>query len=126
MGERDVMYRLEIQRGDPLDLYLRVWDGRRSLGVLKNLTGYTGKMQVRPDWDSATVLLEPVVEIGSFAQTDRDGNPVTCNVHIGATDTQTTGLGFAQAVFDIQLTDAFGRPWTIARGIAVLAKDATR
>lgn len=129
MGERDVFWRLEIMRGDPLDIYLRVFEGNKALGNLKDLTGYTGRMQVRPDWDSETVLLEPVVEIGTFAQVDRNGNAVTCNVHAGATAemvAKDTMPDFSQAVFDIQLTDAFGRPWTIARGIAVLAKDATR
>lgn len=126
MGEQGTRYRLTIKRGDTLDGYLRVYDGVKANG-LKDLTDYTGRMHLRSEADSATVLLDFFVEVGTFAQTDRYGNAVTCNVHFAATAYQTGSLpDFGLGVFDIELTDPFGHPWTVVDGYAVLDKDVTR
>lgn len=128
MGERKTLHRLTIDRGDPLDIYLRVWDGPRGNGMLKGLTGYTGRMHIRPDADSDIILLAPLVTCGTFVQMDsRTGAAVTCNVHVSATAAQTAGLpDWGMGVFDIELIDTFGHPWTIVPGIALLRKDVTR
>ena len=128
MGERGPMYRLVITRGDTLDGYLRVFDGIKANG-LKDLTGYTGRMHVRTEPDSPDVLLSLFVECGTFTPTDsRSGEPVECNVHFAATAYQTANLpsDMGLCVFDIELTDPFGHPWTVVRGYAVLEKDVSR
>ena len=68
------------------------------------------------------------IELGTFTPTDsRTGLPVECNVHFGATATQTAALtDWGLGVFDIELTDAFGHPWTVVSGYAELDKDVSR
>ena len=126
MGEQGTMYRLIIDRGDTLTGYLRVFDGVKANG-LKDLTGYTGRMHVRTDPDSADVQLSLLVECGTFTPTDKSGTVVECNVKFEATAYQTGSLpDFGLGGFDLELTDPFGHPWTVVRGYAMLRKDYSR
>lgn len=126
MGEQGPKYRLTIKRGDPCSGYFAIYDGVKANG-LKDLTGYTGKMQVRATEDSETIALEFFVEIGAFSPTKIDGTVYPCNVRYEATHTQTAALkNWGLGVWDLQITDPFGRPWTTRDGVAVLEKDVSR
>lgn len=127
MGKLPKLYRIEIVRGDPLDIYGRVWDGDRSRGILKDFTGYSGRMHVRPDADSDLILLAPLLELGTFTTKNPKGVDVECNFHIAATHLQTQAYSFdGLAVFDAEWISPSGVPWTFMAGYVVLRKDATR
>lgn len=125
MGEQGPKYLMTITRGDSYSGYFAIYDGVKANG-LKDLSGYTGLMQVRATPDSA-VVLDFYVEVGTFSPTNINGDVVPCNVFFEATHTQTAALeDWGLGVWDLQLTDPYGHPWTVRDGFAVLKKDTSR
>lgn len=68
--------------------------------VAKDLTGYTGRMQLRESIESTTVLHSMTTENGGISI---DGPTGTIQLFIS--DTDTTAFDFDEAVYDLELID---------------------
>jgi len=67
-------------------------------GVAVDLTGYTGRMQIRETVDSTTVLLDLNTSNGGMAL-----GGVAGTITLASTATVTAALSFDTAVYDIEL-----------------------
>lgn len=86
-----------------------------------SITGYTGRMQVRPSKSSATILAEAEVIV--------DGINNQLIVYIS--DVDTTAMDWTRGLYDIELEnpDAIEpnvKVWRVAEGAARLSKEVTR
>jgi hypothetical protein len=82
---------------------------------VRDLTGWTGAMQIRPTADDATVYAEAVVTI------DIPTGVVTAVV----TDEETADATWRAGVYDLVITDGIN-PDTLAVGVARLRRSVTR
>lgn len=80
--------------------FSRVITFQGSDGVAVNLSGYTARMQVRADHESAVVLLSLTTENGGIALGGAAGT-----VTLTATATQTAALAAGEAVYDLELVN---------------------
>lgn len=80
--------------------FSRVITYQGSDGVAVNLTGYTARMQVRTDHESATTLLSLTTENGGITL-----GGVAGTVTLLATATQTAALDAGERVYDIELVN---------------------
>lgn len=78
--------------------FQRVITYQGSDGVAVNLTGYTARMQVRTDHESATVLLSLTTENGGITLGGAAGT-----VTLLGTATQTAALEAGEHVYDLEL-----------------------
>lgn len=89
-------------------------------GVPVDLTGYTGRMQIRPDVTSSTIIAD--------LTTENDGITIEANgvfnVFISATD--TANLNFDTAVYDLELIAPSGDVQRMLEGDVSLSLEVTR
>lgn len=112
---------LPVYRGDPVDASFRLYS-TPDRGVTKtylDLTGYTGRAQVRSSADDDVVLLELVVEVADPQEGDLLGV-----VMISSGPTGDVPPGFA--VWDLELTPPGGSPRTWLAGAVPVTGDVTR
>lgn len=83
--------------------------------LVRDLTGWTGAMQVRLTADSDTVLAEADVEV------DVDNGIVTATID----DDVTAGYTWRSGVYTLIITDGLGTDW-LAAGAARCVRGATR
>ena len=70
----------------------------KTLGVAMNLTGYTGKAEIRENKDAAALIVAFQVTV----------DPLIGSIVLSLTDTQTILLPGGIAVWDLVLTDPHG------------------
>jgi len=125
-----VRYNLAVYRGDDLVRTFAPWyrlpDGT---AAILDTTGWTGRMQVRPDPDSSVVLVEATTANG-YLTTGIQGSGdrrYALGLHIpGAVlgaDRLPAGL---VAVYDIELADTAGHKQTFYYGTFRVDGDVTR
>lgn len=123
---------IDIYRGDFFDFFFRVrervWDPATETyigGAYVNLTGWTGKAQIRATKDAVAVLAEFTVTFSNQAT-------VPGGVLFTLSGVQTAALPLtpappaSPAVYDMQLTNAAGEPRTFVAGFARVEGDVTR
>jgi len=69
----------------------------------KDLTGYTARMQIRPDIDSETILHEMTTENGGIAITELEGK-----ISLFISDTDSTAFDWEEGVYGLELIDTAG------------------
>jgi hypothetical protein len=86
-----------------------------------DLTGYTGRMQIRSDIDSATVIAELTSANGGVL-IDNTLKTITLNIPASTTAQFT----FTSAVYDLELVSAGNQVTQFCGGILTLYKEVTR
>jgi hypothetical protein len=115
-------YNIEIYKGDTYELFVRVRErlANGDPGDYLDLTGATGKAQVRASEASPTVVAEFTVTLGN--QTLTPGA-----VLLSLSSAETTAMVLASAGrWDFQITFADGKVRTLLRGTATLILEVTR
>lgn len=85
------------------------------------LTGYTGRMQVRPTVESATVLLDINTGNGRIAI-----NGLAGQITLTLTNTITAGLTFTSAVYDLEIVSGSGFVTRVMEGNITVSLEVTR
>lgn len=91
-------------------------------GDLVNLTGYSAKMQLRRDYESAM----PTIEL-----TSGEGGAITLGGSLGTisirlTATQTSNIPAGKYVFDLELTLLNGNTERLIEGTITVTREVTR
>jgi len=109
------MTEITIEAGAVLDLEFAYQEPDESA---VNVTGWTGRMQVRRDYSTAVPLLDLTATV--------DGPAGTFTVHADATATAALGVG--RAVWDIEVYPAADPAQAIrlASGVALITPEVTR
>lgn len=126
---------ITIRFGDAKEIFFRVrervWDpaanggaGGWVAGDYRDLTGWTVLSQIRQTTEDATILLTFTPTLGDQSDLVNGRGAVLLKL----TGVQTAGLArtLTSAVYDVQLTDAAGDPWTYIAGAVAFVKDTSR
>lgn len=96
------------------------WYNDDAQTVLRDLTGYTARMQIRPTVASTDVLLSLTntagITLGGTAGT----------IAIVMTDAQTAAFTFTTAVYDLEMITPSGDVIRLIKGTLTLDKEVTR
>lgn len=108
-----------IERGSTLNIPLTLTDAN---GAVRNLTGYTAKMQVRKDYADPDVLLELTHLAGLLIE------PLLGKVTIQRTAAQTAAFSWSRGVYDVELIAATDPPGTekLLAGTVIVGPEATK
>ncbi len=110
-------YKLKIEQGATLRVPLKWTAG----GIPVDLTGYKGRMQIRPDIDSNIVIHSLTSENGGIVFSPSTG---TFDLYISATD--TSAFDFVSAVYDLELVAPNNDVYRVIEGEVTLSKEVTR
>ena len=105
-----------IQQGADFNLEINWKDGDN---VPIDLTGATGRMQVRPNVNSATTLLDLTSEI-TFP------DPTQGEISINVSNTVTTNLLPGRHVYDLEIVESSGKVTRLLEGVARITPEVTR
>lgn len=111
------IYDITIEQGATFTLSA-TW--KDSTGAPVNLTGYSARMQVRPDYESEEVL----VSITSTSGIVLGGALGTIVATVSATDTQK--LNIQKGVYDLELQSTGGVVTRLLQGFATISREVTR
>ncbi len=111
-----VKLKLKIEQGATFRKRWR-W---RSGGVIVDLTGYTARMQIRPDVDSDMVLADLTTQNGKLFIENKEWFGIDLNPEF------TAGLNFEDAVYDYELVAPNGDVWRMLQGISTVSREVTR
>jgi hypothetical protein len=93
-----------------------------STGAVVDLTGYTGRMQIRASYTAATTIADLTVANGGIVIVGATGS-VTAHI----TATATAAMNFVQAVYDLEMVAPDGVTVTrLIQGAVTLSKEVTR
>lgn len=109
---------LLIEQGATFKQSLIVNDGS---GAPLNLTGFTARMQIRASVEAADSLIELTTENSRITLTPAQGR---VDLLISATD--TAGLTFESAVYDLEIVNAGGEVTRLVQGKVKLSREVTR
>lgn len=109
-------YNITCEQGSTFTKTLTIKDAS---GVARNLSTFTARMQVRPDIDSATKLLDLTSGAGDITL-NSSGVVV---ISINATNTAALTQG---GVYDLEIIDGSGTVERVIQGNFVLSKEVTR
>lgn len=112
-------YKIKIDQGATLRLVFTWKTGATQIPV--DLTGYTGRMQIRSDISSPDIIKDLTTENGGITLGGVDGKIM---LYISALDTAT--FDFESAVYDIELIAANGDVIRILEGEVTLSPEVTR
>jgi hypothetical protein len=98
-----------------------VIQARNSDKTVMDLSGYTGKMQVRPTADSSTILAEASSTNGRLTINGPTG---IISVLIPADVTEA--MSWESGVYDLEVTNGATNIKDVAEGFASLSKEVTR
>lgn len=85
------------------------------------LTGYSAKMQIRPELGSATMLLELSTGNGRIVL-----NALAGQLTLSLTNTITSGLTFRSGVYDLEITSGSGFVTRIMQGNVTTSLEVTQ
>ena len=109
-------YNITCEQGSTFSKTLTIKDAS---GVARNLSTYTARMQVRPDVESSTKLLD--LTSGSGDITLNSSGVVV--ISVTATNTAALSQG---GVYDLEIIDGSGIVERVIQGNFVLSKEVTR
>lgn len=105
-----ILHDIMIEQGNSFELVVEV----RKDGVLLDITGYTGTMQVRPTSSSSTILATATVSVNGPA-----------GIVVATIPKATTaGYTWTSGVYDLQI-DNGSISYRVAKGYASLSKEVT-
>lgn len=110
-------YKLKIEQGATLRQPFE-W---KAGGVPVNLTGWTGRMQIRPDVASSSVYATLTTANGGISI---NGPAGTFSIYMTAS--QTAALSFDTAVYDLELIAVNGDVIRIIQGDVIVSPEVTR
>jgi hypothetical protein len=125
-------YSFTIEQGSTISFEFQYKD---SSGIPIDLTGYSGRMQIRPTVDSSTVYLSLSSSLNSdgtglnFSGSNGTTPPTSGSIGLYIASCTSSMLNFDQAVYDLELyTSASGCPYVtrILEGQIKLSKEVTR
>lgn len=115
-------YALTFHQGSTLRVPIR-WYADATRTVLKDLSGYTARMQVRKHYSSQDYVLELTSDSG-ITLSDGSG---TENIVISASDTITAALPAPfSGVFDLELVAGDGKVTKVLYGPVKIRPEATK
>jgi len=107
-----------IQQGSLYELNVQA---KNSDGTVKDLTGYSGKMQVRKTPSDSTVLLEASTANGRITINGPGG---VVMISVGADI--TAALDWSVAYYDLEISTTATNVLRLLQGYATLSKEVTR
>lgn len=110
-------YKITCDQGATFERVFTIKDGN---GDPLNLTGYTARMQVRPEIDSDEVLVELTTQNGRIALGGAEGTIAL------SLDAATTAEIDKDGVYDLEIISAGGEVHRVLKGRFVLDPEVTR
>lgn len=110
-------YKLKIEQGATLRIPFKWTAG----GITVDLTGYKGRMQIRPEVDSETIIHTLTSENGGIYFEPSLGK---FYIYISASD--TSAFDFDSAVYDLELIAPNDDVDRVIEGEVTLSKEVTR
>ena len=86
-----------------------------------DMTGWTARMQIRPEVDSEIVIADLTTENGGITI-----EPLEGKINLYLSDVETSAFGFESAVYDIELVDQSGDVHRDIEGKIKLSPEVTR
>jgi hypothetical protein len=111
------IYNINVDAGTTYKVQV-AWKNQDQTAI--NLTGFTGRMQIRKSYNSPTVLLDLNTSNGGIVITDAAGGLF----EIRLTPNQTTSL--TDGVFDVEMVSASGEITRIIQGMVKVSPEVTR
>lgn len=111
-------YDITVQQGANWSLILNWQDDE---GEPINLTGYSAKMQIRPYYDSMTIVATLSTVSGGITI-----DPLIGKVTASLTAIQTSAITVLEGVYDMELTSPSGVVTRIIGGAYTLSQEVTR
>lgn len=112
---------LAIEQGATWRHGLQVRQGVGAQAPGMNLTGYTARMQLRNELPAPAVLLELTNTNGRIVIT-----PLTGELMLVLTATETAALSFDGAVYDLEIVSSGGEVTRLLQGKVSLSLEVTR
>lgn len=112
---------LSIEQGATWRHSLALKAGSGTGAPALDMSGYTARMQVRAELAAPDVLLELTSANGRITITPLDGR---IDITVSATD--TSGLQFERAVYDLEIESAGGEVTRVLAGMVTLSRQVTR
>ena len=112
---------LVIEQGATFTHQLQLRDGPDIYSPVKDLTGYTARIQLRSDINSPDVILELTTENGRIALSPLEGK-----IQLKLSATETSALDFAKAVYDMEVSSPTGDVTRVIQGNFSLSRQVTR
>jgi len=109
---------LEIDKGAT---YRKTFYWQDSLGAAINITGYTGRMQIRKSINSSSFIAELTTENGGMTLTGPEGK-----IELFISDTDTSSVVENSGVYDIELISAGSEITKFCRGSVAFPEEVTR
>lgn len=110
-------YKITCDQGATFERVFTVKDGQ---GDLLNLTGYTARMQVRPEIDSDEVLVELTTQNGRITLGGAAGT-----ITLSLSAATTAGID-KDGHYDLEIISAGGEVYRVLKGRFVLDPEVTR
>ena len=110
-------YKITCDQGATFERVITVRD---SAGDLMNLTGYTARMQVRPEIESSTTLVELTTENGRITL-----GGVLGTITLSMTAATTAAIT-DEGVYDLEIISSSGAVHRVLKGRFVLDLEVTR
>lgn len=111
-------YTVTIEQGATLGLTL-TWSDESN--ALVNLTGYTARMQIREQLDSATPFITLTTENGGITL-----GGVAGTITLNMTATATAALTQTSGVYDLELVSSGGVVTRLLEGLVIIKPEVTR
>ncbi len=112
---------LLIEQGATWTHTLIINQGSGEAAPPANLTGYTARMQIRAEVESASALIDLTIANGRIVITPAEGKIA---LTISAAD--TAALDFDVGVYDLELVSPTGHVDRVVQGKVTLSREVTR
>lgn len=110
-------YNLTIEQGIPFEQEFLV---KNPNGSVKDLTGFSGRMQFRLQYSSPTPALSATSANGKIVI-----NTIDSICKIVLTEADTTALIYNKYVYDVELLDASNKPLRLIEGVVTVTPEVT-
>lgn len=112
---------LVIEQGATFTHQLQLRNGPDIYSPIKDLTGYTARIQLRSDINSPDVILELTTANGRI-----EINPLEGKILLKLNAAETAVLEFSKAVYDMEVSSPTGEVTRVVQGNFSLSKQVTR
>lgn len=110
-------YNINIQQGATFERVLTVTE---SDGSILDLTGYTARMQIRPEVDSEVVYANLTTENGLIV-VDSVAGTISLTINASTTSAMTR-----EGVYDLEIISSGGKIYKLLKGIVRIDHEVTR
>ena len=112
------VFNFTIEQGITLS---KIFLWKDSAGAVINLTGYTGRMQVRPSVSSETIYLDMTTANGQIIITANTGS-----IQLLLSATTTNAIEWSKAKYDLEIVSGAGVVTRLVYGNIDVSKGITR